>query len=97
MKNKEAMKNKNKKEERGKKEMEQKRSESNVIFGKVKILSEDSLFRISESFEVGRAVNRISHGFSLACPLSLICFDINNRSKENNLGLWTDYFQGGLI
>ena len=42
MKNKEAMKNKNKKEERGKKEMEQKRSESNVIFGKVKILSEDS-------------------------------------------------------
>ena len=78
--------------------MKQKRSDmKKECISNIKILSRDSLFRISESFEVGREVNRISHGFSLACPLSLICFDINNKSKENNLGLWTDYFQGGLI
>ena len=78
--------------------MKQKRSDmKKECISNIKILSRDSLFRISESFEVGRAVNRISHGFSLACPLSLICFDINNKSKENNLGLWTDYFQRGLI
>jgi hypothetical protein len=82
---------------KNKKEMKkQKRRESNVILGNVKILSEDSLFRISESFEVRRAVNRINNGFSLACPSSLICYHTNNKSKENNLGFWTDYFHGGL-
>ena len=66
------------------------------IFGNVKILLEDSLLRISENFEVGRAVKKINNGFSLACLYLLICYHTNNKSKENNLGLWKDYFHGGL-
>ena len=52
-----------------KKEMEQKRDEmKKECISNIKILSEDSLFRISENFEVKRAVNimKIARGKEMA-------------------------------